>query len=69
LHPLRQGGGFPLDQSRVAYLRYLRLERQQLPRSRADANHVKAKTELLKLRLMERKRERADVSTAADRER
>jgi len=25
----RQGDGFPLDQSRVAYLRYLRRERQQ----------------------------------------
>ena len=29
----RQGDGFPLDQSRVAYLRYLRRERQQSPRS------------------------------------
>ena len=25
----RQGDGFPLDQSRVAYLRYLRRERRQ----------------------------------------
>ena len=31
----RQGGGFPLDQSRVAYLRYLRRERQQSPRTQA----------------------------------
>jgi hypothetical protein len=53
----RQGGGFPLDQSRVAYLRYLRRERQQSPRGEADADHVKAKTEMLQLRLMERKRE------------
>ena len=30
----RQGDGFPLDQSRVAYLRYLRRERQQSPRTR-----------------------------------
>jgi hypothetical protein len=29
----RQGDGFPLDQSRVAYLRYLRRERQQSPRT------------------------------------
>jgi hypothetical protein len=28
----RQGDGFPLDQSRVAYLRYLRRERRQSPR-------------------------------------
>ena len=30
----RQGDGFPLDQSRVAYLRYLRRERRQSPRGR-----------------------------------
>ena len=30
----RQGDGFPLDQSRVAYLRYLRRERRQSPRRR-----------------------------------
>ena len=51
----RQGDGFPLDQSRVAYLRYLRRERQQSPRSEADADHVKAKTEMLQLRLMEKR--------------
>ena len=34
----RQGDGFPLDQSRVAYLRYLRRERRQSPRSEADAD-------------------------------
>ena len=49
----RQGDGFPLDQSRVAYLRYLRRERRQSPRSEADADHVKVKTEMLQLRLME----------------
>ena len=53
----RQGDGFPLDQSRVAYLRFLRRERQQSPRSEADADHVKVKTEMLQLRLMERRRE------------
>ena len=53
----RQGGNFPLDQSRVAYLRYLRRERQQSPRSEADADHIKVKTEMLQLRLMEKKRE------------
>src|SRR5258707_4180158 len=30
----RQSDGFPLDQSRVAYLRYLRRERRQSPRAR-----------------------------------
>ena len=37
----RQGDGFPLDQSRVAYLRYLRRERQQSPRAEADAEHAR----------------------------
>jgi len=36
----RQGDGFPLDLSRVAYLRYLRRERQQSPRTAADATHL-----------------------------
>ena len=65
----RQGDGFPLDQSRVAYLRYLRRERQQSPRSEADADHVKVKTEMLQVRLMEKKRElvrRADVDELID---
>lgn len=39
----RQGDGFPPDQSRVAYLRYLRRERQQSPRAAADAEHAAAK--------------------------
>ena len=65
----RQGNGFPLDQSRVAYLRYLRRERQQSPRTEADADHVKVKTEILQLRLMEKRRElvrRADVDELID---
>ena len=65
----QQGDGFPLDQSRIAYLRYLRRERRQSPRSEADADHVKVKTEMLQLRLMEKKRElvrRADVDELID---
>ena len=53
----RLRNGFPLDQSRVAYLRYLRREHRRSPRSQADADHVKVKTEMLQLKLMERKRE------------
>jgi hypothetical protein len=48
----RQGDGFPLDQSRVAYLRYLRRERRQSPL--AEAEHAKAKTELLQVRIEEK---------------
>jgi hypothetical protein len=65
----REGDGFPLDQSRVAYLRYLRRERQQSPRAEADADHVRVKTEMLQMRLMEKRRElvrRADVDALID---
>jgi hypothetical protein len=60
---------FPLDQSRVAYLRYLRRERRQSPRTKADADHVKVKTGMLQLRLMEKRGElvrRADVDALID---
>jgi hypothetical protein len=65
----RHGDGFPLEQSRVDYIRYLRRERRQSPRSEADADHVKVKTEMLQLRLMEKKRElvrRDDVNALLD---
>ena len=52
----RHGDGFPLDQSRVAYLRYLRRERQQSPRSEADADFQRAKSELIRLRIAEKQR-------------
>jgi hypothetical protein len=52
----RKGDGFPLDQSRVA-LRYLRRERRQSPRIEADADHIKVNTEMLQMRLMEKRRE------------
>jgi hypothetical protein len=53
----RQGDGFPLDLSRVAYLRYLRRERRQSPRAKADAAHIAVRTKLLELRLAEKRRE------------
>ena len=65
----RQGDGFPLDQSRVAYLRYLRREHRRSPRAQADADHVKVKTEMLQLKLMQSRRElmrRADVDALID---
>jgi hypothetical protein len=40
----RDGSGFPLDQNRVAYLRYLRREHRRSARAEADADHVKVKT-------------------------
>jgi hypothetical protein len=65
----RQGDGFPLDQSRVAYLRYLRRERQQSPRAAADAEHASANAALLRIRIEEKRRElvrRADVDELLD---
>jgi hypothetical protein len=65
----RQGNGFPLDHSRIAYLRYLRRERRQSPRSEADAEHAKAKAALLRLRIAEKQRElvpRADFDAVID---
>src|ERR1700694_3288841 len=65
----RQGDGFPLDQSRVAYLRFLRREKQQSPRSEADADFQRAKAELLRLRIAEKQRQlvrREDVNELID---
>ena len=62
----RQGDGYPLDQSRIASLRYLRRERQQSRAREADAAHVAV---MLQLRLMEKKRElvrRSDVDELID---
>lgn len=52
----RQRDGFPLDQCRVAYLRYLRRERQQSPRAAADAEYASAKAALLRIRIEEKQR-------------
>jgi hypothetical protein len=57
LHRAPDGSGFPLDWSRVAYLRYLRREHRRSPRGEADADHVKVKTEMLQMRLMEKRKE------------
>ena len=43
LHRAPDGSGFPLDQNRVAYLRFLRRERKHSPRTEADAEFQKAK--------------------------
>ena len=66
---VRQGDGFDLEAARVAYLRFLRRERQRSPRGDADAAHAKAKTELLQIRIMEIQRtlvRRADVDALID---
>ena len=52
----RVGDGFDLDASRIAYLRFLRRERQRSPRGEADAAFTAAKAELIRLRIEQRKR-------------
>jgi hypothetical protein len=53
----RSDGKFDQDQSRLKYLTHLRSENRRSPRSEADAAHVAAKTEMLQLRLMEKRRD------------
>jgi len=60
----RQGDGFPLDQGRVAYLRYLRRERKQSPRGEADADFQRAKSELIRLRIAEKQRQLISLDEA-----
>jgi hypothetical protein len=62
-------GGFDLDASRVAYIRFLRRERRQSPRHEAEAEHVAAKAALLRIRIAEKRRElvcREDVNELID---
>jgi len=63
----RQGDGFPLDQSRVAYLRFLRREWKQSPRSEADTDFQRAKAELIQLRIAEKQRHLIPFDDAASR--
>ncbi len=53
----RHGDGFPLDQSRLAYLRYLRRERRQSLQNAAAAEFTAAKAELIRIRIAEKKRD------------
>ena len=65
----RQGDGFPLDQSRIAYIHFLRRERKLSPRGEAEAEHALAKAALLRIRIAEKQRElvpRADFDAVID---
>ena len=53
----RSDGRYDQTASRLKYIQHLRRQHRQSPRSEADAAHVAAKTEMLQLRLMERKAE------------
>ncbi len=62
----RQGDSFPLDQSRVAYLRYLRRERRQSPQSAAASEFTAAKAELMRIRIAEKKRDLIPLDEATN---
>ena len=49
-------GRFDQDDARLRYLRWLRDPERRSARTQADTEHVKAKTEMLQLRLMEKRR-------------
>jgi|SRR6185295_16672200 phage terminase Nu1 subunit (DNA packaging protein) len=62
-------GKFDQDACRVAYLRWLRDPERRSARTRADADFVKAKTEMMQLKLAEKRGElvcQSDVDALID---
>ena len=65
----RHGDGFPLDQQPRCLPAILAARAAAIAAPEADADHVKVKTEMLQLRLMEKRRElvrQADVNELVD---
>ena len=65
----RSDGHYDQSASRLRYIKHLRSEHRRSPRTQADADHVKVKTEMLQLRLMEKQRKlvrRDDVDALID---
>jgi hypothetical protein len=59
-------GKFDQDACRVAYLRWLRDPERRSARAQADADFVKAKTELIAIRVREKKRELIEIEYAKE---
>jgi hypothetical protein len=62
-------GLFDQDQSRLRYLTHLRSEHRRSPRTAADAEHTRDKTEMLQLKLAEKRRDlvrQTDVDEMVD---
>jgi phage terminase Nu1 subunit (DNA packaging protein) len=62
-------GCFDMDDARIRYLRWLRDPERRSGRTQADAEHVKAKTEMLQLKLAEKRGElvrQSDVDALID---
>ena len=65
----RSDGCYDQTASRLIYLKHLRSEHRRSPRAQADADHVKVKTEMLQLRLLEKRNglvKREDVDALID---
>jgi hypothetical protein len=65
----RSDGCYDQAASRLKYIKHLRSENRRSPRTQADADHVKVKTEMLQLRLLERQRKlvrREDANALLD---
>ena len=65
----RSDGCYDQTASRLKYIKHLRSENRRSPRTQADADHVKVKTEMLQLRLMEKQRKlvsREDANALID---
>ena len=61
-----RNGRFNLDDSRVRYIRWLRDPERRSARTQADADFVKAKTELIAIRIREKKRELIEIEEAKE---
>jgi hypothetical protein len=59
-------GKFNLDDSRVRYIRWLRDPERGTARSKVDSDFVKAKTELIAIRVREKKRELMETDEAIE---
>lgn len=53
----RSGNGYDQDASRVRYLNHLRSENRRSPRTAADAAFIAAKTQMLEMKLMEKRKQ------------
>jgi hypothetical protein len=59
-------GKFNLDDSRVRYIRWLRDSERRTAKSKVDSEFVKAKTELIAIRVREKKRELIELDEAIE---
>ena len=57
-------GRYDQDACRIAYLRWLRAPERRTQRSKVDADFIKAKTELIAIRVREKKRELMETEEA-----